>query len=687
MAARRPARRRRFAGVAPIPAGVDVIIPVHNARAATLECLASVLASRTERIIVVDDGSEATLAGELDALAAGGRITLLRHRHARGFPAAANAGLSLARAARRDAVLLNSDTLVPPGWLLALRETAHSAPDIGTVTPLSNRGGIVSYPDPEAPMPDRAATSAMARLARRANGRGVVDIPVGVGFCLYIRSDCLRDTGRFRAALFAQGYGEENDFCLRARARGWRHVAATGAFVAHRGGQSMGGAAAALRARNAAILERLHPGYAAMIERHLVADPLAPARRRIDALRWRADRRPGRGGVLVVTHDQGGGVERALAGRIGASAAIVLRPARLADGRAAARVERWGASESYPNLLFAIPEALPALARLLRAERLAAVELHHALDHAPEILELPKRLGVPHEMHVHDYAWLCPRIALLGAHGRYCGEPDLGGCDACVAMAGSLLDENIDAGPLRARSAGIFADARRVVAPSADCAARLARHFPAVRASVVPHEDDRALPSFSPQPNRAGRALVAVIGAIGIAKGSAVLLDCARDAARRRLGLEFVVVGHTVIDAALMATGRVAITGPFLADEATALIRAQAADIALIPSVVPETWCFALSEAWRAGLRAVVFDLGAQAERVRASGRGTVLPTGATAPEINDVLLAACGIPRHEEPPRAQKEQVRDARFRRDRSPTRDREKSARTGCGAGGGA
>ena len=42
-------------------------------------------------------------------------------------------------------MLLNSDTLVAPGWLEALRAVAYSAPDIGTVTPLSNDATIVTY--------------------------------------------------------------------------------------------------------------------------------------------------------------------------------------------------------------------------------------------------------------------------------------------------------------------------------------------------------------------------------------------------------------------------------------------------------------------------------------------------------------------------------------------------------------
>ena len=44
--------------------------------------------------------------------------------------------------------------------------------------------------------------------------------------------------------------------------------------------------------------------------------------------------------------------------------------------------------------------------------------------------------------------------------------------------------------------------------------------------------------------------------------------------------------------------------------------------MALIPSTWPETWCFALTDAWEAGLPALVFDIGTQAQRVRETGRG-----------------------------------------------------------------
>jgi GT2 family glycosyltransferase len=218
----------------------DVVVAVHGGAGHTLACIDSVLASlrRPSRLIVIDDASpEPELAAALDELARLRSITLIRHRRNRGFAVSANDGMRAA--AGHDVVLLNSDTLVPPGWLEALR-AAYGAPDIGTATPLSNDATILSYPARAGgnPIPDLATTARVDALARRVNAGGTIDIPVGGGFCMYVRRACLEAVGLFRAELFAQGYGEENDFCLRARRLGWRHAAATGVFVAHLGGRS-----------------------------------------------------------------------------------------------------------------------------------------------------------------------------------------------------------------------------------------------------------------------------------------------------------------------------------------------------------------------------------------------------------------------------------------------------------------
>ncbi len=602
----------------------DIVVPVYGNADETLACLNAVLASVPAHTVVhvVDDASpDGECAAALDKVARTGRIRLHRHPENRGFPSAANTGLRAA--AERDVVLLNSDTLVPPGWLERLRAAAYAAPDIGTATPLSNDGTIVSYDGAGAPL-------WLDAMARRANAGLTAELPVGVGFCLYLRRDCLDQVGAFREDLFAQGYGEESDFCLRARHSGWRHVAALGVLVAHHGGRSFPAGRADLRRRNQAILERHHPEYAGMIADHASADPLFAARRRIDALRWAEGRREC--AVVLVSHGEGGGVAELVAARAGSLRDRGIRPVVLVPAAGGCRIE------GYDDLRFAVPGELPALAALLRPDQPTHLEAHHWLGHSHGLLGLATLLDIPLESWVHDAASFCPRIALIGRGRRYCGEPAVTACAACVAELGSNLAETITADGLVARSAMDFGGSRRVVVPTADTAQRIRRHFPAVRPEIVPWEDDRALPPQSPAPPEA-ITRVCVVGAIGVEKGYDVLLGCAADARARALPLEFVVCGVTEDDGELMAAGPAFVTGRYEAADAVGLIRAQRGHMAFIPSIWPETWCFALSRAWQAGLPAVAFDLGAQAERVRATGRGTLLPLGLPVSRINDALL------------------------------------------------
>ncbi|GAB6967553.1 hypothetical protein JCM25156A_15900 [Komagataeibacter kakiaceti JCM 25156] len=642
-----------------------VVIPVYADRARTLACLDSVRHSLppvgvvTVQVMVVDDATpDPVLARALDDRAARGEITLRRHATNSGYPAAVNTALADARG--MDVVLLNSDTLVAPGWLDEMLRVAYARADTGTVSPLSNDASILTWPDPALPRPLAGGLAEVRHLmatALRANGGRDVDIPTAHGFCMLIRHDCLRQTGPFRPALFGQGYGEENDFSMRARLAGWRHRAAPGVFVGHVGGVSFGWRRAALQQRNLWVLNRLFPGYDALVRAHVRADPLAAARQRLSLLVWRgAGVRAGlRGAVLLVTHAEAGGVGRVIGQRAGMWRARGLLPVVLAPVPGGFVLNDGGVGEACPPLTLRWPEYGPVLVALLRALGLARIEVHHHLGHGGRVRDLCDRLGrelgVPYDRHVHDYAGICPRITLVGPAGRYCGEPDMAGCRACIRTLGALGDE-ADVSRLRHDTARDLASARRVVVPCADVARRLARYFPAISCTLQPLEDDRpdqSLTCFAAAGNDApapglppptGRCRVVVAGAIGPEKGHGVVLAAARDAAMRDLPLEFMVVGHTCDDASLLETGRVFITGPYGADDAVALVRGCAGQVGFVPSVCPETWCFTLTLLWRAGLRSVAFDLGAPAARIRATGRGCCVPLGLSVHQLNTFLLS-----------------------------------------------
>lgn len=268
---------------------IDVIIPVFEGLEETRRCLESALATcapEMAEVVVVDDATpNAAIASYLDGLSAAGRITLLRNAANAGFVVSANRGMALHD--DRDVILLNSDAEVANDWGARLRAAAHSAPNVATVTPFSNNATICSYPYDgwKGRIPGTLGLGGLDRLIAQANRGKVVELPTAVGFCMFVRRDCIREIGTFDAARFGRGYGEENDFCLRAAKAGWRNVLACDVLVFHEGGVSFSESRAAQMQSAATALLEAHPEYGRLVQEFIAADPVLPMRQAIDAAR------------------------------------------------------------------------------------------------------------------------------------------------------------------------------------------------------------------------------------------------------------------------------------------------------------------------------------------------------------------------------------------------------------------
>lgn len=240
-----------------------IIIPVYAGLDETVACINSVLVNTnwaSARLLLVEDQSpDRDLSKALTSFDAHPAVTILRNPANLGFIGSINR--ALAAFPRGDVVLLNADTLVGAGWLDRLRKAAHSAPNVGTVTPLSNNGELTSVPRPfdVSVMPDCEDLAAInERLALMRDGE-TCTIPNGIGFCLYITEACRQEVGLLNDRDFVDGYLEEVDFCLRASAKNFRHLCALDTFVAHKGGTSFKDRRRSLVVRNLKQLERKFP--------------------------------------------------------------------------------------------------------------------------------------------------------------------------------------------------------------------------------------------------------------------------------------------------------------------------------------------------------------------------------------------------------------------------------------------
>ena len=244
---------------------MDIVVPVYRGLAQTRRCITSVSGRHGSATGALD--RRWTTAHRTRNCPPGsivwrdeGRIQLVRNRRNLGFVASANIGIEAAGA--DDVVLLNSDTEVASGWLARLGGHAYRARRVASVSPFSNNATICGYPSIDAsPAAFGHGVAYLDQACRAANGGRSVEVPTTVGFCMYIRRAALADVGQFDAETFGRGYGEENDFCMRASARGWHHLLACDTFVFHEGAVSFGAGAKTAERHAIELLSQRYPHY------------------------------------------------------------------------------------------------------------------------------------------------------------------------------------------------------------------------------------------------------------------------------------------------------------------------------------------------------------------------------------------------------------------------------------------
>ena len=261
---------------------VSVIVPVFNAAEHTAECLRRLesLLPDSWQVQIVDDASTdrdiAPLLAKVCERNPGWH--LVTHSVNRGFVRSCNEAVGRCRPADH-VLLLNTDTLPNRHSLINMNQALISDSAIASVTPFSNNAEICSLPvfcqnNPLPARPDEVAELLASNTAL------LPAIPTAVGFCMLIRRELISKIGLFDADHFGRGYGEENDFCLRASAAGYYHVLCDNAYVPHVGGASFGPLGLQPGPDTMARLVQRHPGYPELISDFIQRDPCRPARER-----------------------------------------------------------------------------------------------------------------------------------------------------------------------------------------------------------------------------------------------------------------------------------------------------------------------------------------------------------------------------------------------------------------------
>ena len=266
---------------------IVVVIPVYGSHDRFVECIRSVLAHTplAVPVLVVDDASPDERSTEflvrLDEQNALAHIVYcVKHKENRGFVATANEAFE--RCDPADVIVLNSDCIVTPGWLEAMRSASEDSL-VATVSVFTNNGTILSLPDRNRPapaLPQSLALDTLAGAIRDGSLRLRPRIPTAIGHCFLVTRRALDLVGPFDET-FSPGYGEEVDFSQRCVIRGLQHVVADDTFVQHAGSASFSltEGREALQSTHDRIIDTRYPYYGSWVSRVSTSrsDPVAYA--------------------------------------------------------------------------------------------------------------------------------------------------------------------------------------------------------------------------------------------------------------------------------------------------------------------------------------------------------------------------------------------------------------------------
>jgi hypothetical protein len=230
---------------------------------------------------------------------------------------------------------------------------------------------------------------------------------------------------------------------------------------------------------------------------------------------------------------------------------------------------------------------------------------------------------------VHDFSLFCARPHLIEeSSGNFCFySEDLDRCHRCLSQSWDVpRNEQRDR---RALARQILTVAKRVIFPSQFLLDQHRQLFslpdlagdviepgvapgnagvsPAVLAQVNSGRDARA-------PRR-----IAFAGSAKRHKGAHLLSELSQ---RTGTALHVFGGGDEDLLRSLRRLPNVAVHGYYRVGVLSSLLLRRDVGLVIVPSIWPEAHCLVISEAWLAGASVVAFDLGAQAERIRAHGGG-----------------------------------------------------------------
>ena len=608
---------------------VDVIVPIYNGYEYLVELFPTLL--RTElpaRILLVDDQSTDPRVKELEKAFADkhDNVVLLQNDRNYGFVYSVNRGLENTQ---NHVALVNTDTELPEGWLERLMAPILKGEKIASTTPYTNSGTIFSFPN----------FCYNNAIYRGLNEQKIDDVfkmfkpkytkvPTGMGFCMGMNKYAIAEVGKLDYETFEKGYGEENDWCLRAEKLGYRNVQVENLFVYHKhGGSFPSEEKKKLIASHDEIIRNRYPKYFRSVDNYIAEDPNKEIRNLAQMLLDMRDENTT--SVLALDHMLGGGATSFLERKVreGVANGDVFTIVRYDYEKNLYWVHLHIGSEEKKYQLCAFSDLL-VVSKYFHFDEIWVNELV-TYPMLPEILRTIVALKELHQaeliMLMHDYFSLCPSITFMGREKTYCGMPMGNTCASCWMERGyTNLFQCTSIEQWQEIWKEFMLQCSEIRSFSEDTLARVEKTYgDGLKNTLVPHKVEYLFP-INKQYKTTTITTIGLLGILCTHKGQDVVECMLRKIEREDLDVKIVLIGECE-DNKLQKYKAFSQTGRYVAEDLPKHIYENDIDMFFIPSVWPETFSYTTEEIMQMDMPVACFDLGAPAWRVRKYAKGLVV--------------------------------------------------------------
>lgn len=602
-----------------------IVIPIFNGLEMSKKCIESALESEPHaEIYAIDDCSTDDLIPVmLEKIREQNPTRFKWERNATNTGFVKNANKGLAYAKGRHVVLLNSDTVCTSNFASIMCQAFSTNLKIASVTPMTNAGEIANTPNifEEVPQLDNdfaiSAADLLSKLTSLRNVNTWPEIPTGVGFSMAINGNHISEIGFFDE-IFSPGYGEENDWSIRAKKLGYRNLLCPIAYVHHNHGSSFGNRKQALVKRNLEILNEKYPSYANEIRIFQANDPLHYFRHWIFlftiANTKKFDVR------VIVDHFTGGG-----------ATATLMNEIQTQINTLQIVVHKINPKDVEFKILFGSMKSIDYRGNYL--DFFKFIELmkpsKSLVNSTPFVSENPKNIFFDFikqltgsissvEMRIHDYHSLCPSYNLIDNYGNYCDLPEKRICDNCL-KSNNLAQpiNNLDITEWRSSWSEIIKNVDQVTGYSSESLQRFLRIYPVsqenlfqARHSVIDHSKSlKRIMQIDPSNLR-----IATVGNLNHAKGSTEVINLAK--AIKGMNKDHLILHFGEISGGTPDSLPISGIGRYRDSRDLVLKLIQhAPDIIFIPSIWPETFNLVSEELKNSEVPILMFRMGAPFER------------------------------------------------------------------------